>query len=173
MDLIWPCIEPAVGDRIAMLDRRWEKGVIGCFRYEYRPSYAGPDTEEFLTLHFRNTMRPESPFHNRTRLLDSLWEIVERTCDMHPHVTGVQMGSWLNSFPPLASLFPRQWTEGARVANPGGHMGWWGQFMDRAGGLHIGHVRQFKDRGEFPFQSLSCRCTVQGLREHLQAIRLV
>lgn len=170
MDLLWPHFEPAMAERTAVLDRRWEEGVVGCIRYEYGAPYDKPDSGEFLTLHFRNTMRPESPFHHRRLLIQGLREIIARTGQTHPHVSQVQMGSWLNSFPPFLSLFPQAWDANGLVGGPGGHMGWWGQFMDRKGELHAGHVRMFKDQGAFPFDTRSCHCTIEQLGSHLQRI---
>jgi hypothetical protein len=170
MDLLWPHIEPGIAERTAVLDRRWEQGVVGCIRYEYPAVKGKADPGDSVIIHFRNTMRPESPFSHRRLLIESLQEIIARTGQTHPHVSQVQMGSWLNSFPPFLSLFPEAWDASGLMGGPGGHMGWWGQFMDRTGGLHARHARMFKTRGAFPFRARSCRCSIELLEGHLQCI---
>jgi len=166
LKLVWPYVEPAIERRLAETER-WLKEAVGCFRHEYRPFYAEPNSKDHLTLHVRNAYQPDSPFHHLPEMAASLREILSRAERERPDVMHVQCATWLNSFPPFAELFPRSWIETAQPGAPGNHSGWWGQFMDRRGGFHAENARRFRETGQFPFQHLLCRCSIAHMRQHV------
>lgn len=166
MRLLWPCLEPAV-ERDLAVAAQWLRESYGCFKYEYHPLYAEPNSGDHLTLHVRNAYQPDSPFRHFPEMAASLREIISRAERERPDVSMVQCATWLNSLPPFARLFPPVWLETSQPGVPGSHTGWWGQFMDRRGGFHAKNGRRFRETGEFPFTHLLCRCTITDLREHL------
>ncbi len=169
LKLLWPQLEPAIERDLRIRDA-WLASAIGCFKYEFTKFYGDPESEDYLTLHFRNAYRADSPFHHIPEMADSLREIVPRAEEERPDVTWVQMGSWLNSFPPFAGIFPRSWIDLAEPGRPGSHSGWWGQFEDRRGGFHDRNAREFRATGQFPFRHLLARCPISDLREHLKSL---
>jgi hypothetical protein len=138
------------------------------FSFEYHPLYGSEDPQDYLTLHFRNAFMPESPFKHMDALRDGLRRIVERAQKERPDVTNVQCDTWLNGVRHFVSLFPSQWATNLRPGSPGGHMGWWGQFMDRAGHIDARRAEQFLRTGEFPLQHQRGGCTVAALAAHLK-----
>ncbi|MCD6360942.1 MAG: hypothetical protein J7M38_08745 [Armatimonadetes bacterium] len=167
LELLWPHMEPVIAWTIAA-DARFLEKAIGCFQHEFRPCYADPDAGDHLTLHIRNAFAPDSPFHHLPEMADSLLEVTARAARERPDVEWIQCGSWLNSVPPFASLFPPSWSESAQPGAPGSHMGWWGQFQNRRGGFHERNAARFRATGQFPYQHLLCRCPVAELNEHLK-----
>ncbi len=137
------------------------------FSYEYHPEYDAEGATDLLTLHFRNHFIPDSPLNHRDKLLEGLRMIVSQVAMERPDVKTAQCATWLNSVKSFASLFPPEWASEAIPGNPGNHMGWWGQFMDRTGGLHARNAERLRSTGEFPFQHRKCTCSIARLREHL------
>ncbi len=166
--LLWPHAEPVVAWEAQSFEQ-FLANATGCFQYEFTKYYADPTQPDHLTLHIRNAYRPESPFHHLPKIADSLREIIARAATQRPDVYWVQCGSWLNSMPPFASLFPPSWIETAQPGRPGSHMGWWGQFQDRRGAFSERNARQFRATGQFPCGHQLCRCRIDKLREHLNA----
>jgi len=167
--LLWPYLEPCLERDVAEA-AQWLANPFGCFKYEYRPFYAEPESADHLTLHVRNAYRPDSPFRHVSGMIESLRAIAACAPRERPDVTWVQCATWLNSFPPFAKLFPQVWTDTALPGQPGNHMGWWGQFMDRRGGFHAENARRFRDSGQFPYMHRLCRCTISELRDHLRGL---
>ncbi|MGD9494784.1 MAG: hypothetical protein AB7Y46_00610 [Armatimonadota bacterium] len=162
---LWPYAEPVIDRDLAELDE-FLASAVGCFRFEFAKYYADEHSPDHITLHVRNAYRPDSPFRHLAEMAASLQEILDRAEAVRPDVEWVQCGSWLNSLPPFAGLFPPSWVETAVPGKPGGHMGWWGQFQDRRGGFHERNARLFRESGQFPYRHLLCHCRVAELRAH-------
>jgi len=167
--LLWPYLEPAI-ERDVALNAQWFQESFGCFKYEYRPFYAEPDSDDHLTLHVYNAHQPDSPFRHFPELVESLQEIVALARGERPDVEWAQCASWLNSLPAFARLFPQSWTDTAVPGDPGAHFGWWGQFMDRRGGFHVKNARRFRETGQFPFMHRLCRCELVEFKPHLEQL---
>jgi len=166
LDLLWPYMASGVQKYVNHM-QQWLKNAVGCFRYEFAPYYADKESGDHLTLHVSNAYQPDSPFEHVPEMVESLKEILKRSREERPDVDRAQCGSWLNSFPPFAGLFPPSWVEDARPGQPGGHAGWWGQFMNRRGGFHFGNARRLRKTGQFPFRHLLSRCRTADLQDHL------
>ncbi|MEI8245680.1 MAG: hypothetical protein WCI51_07615 [Lentisphaerota bacterium] len=138
------------------------------FSYEFRVRYCTADANgDFLTLHFRNYFYPDSPFKHLDEIKAGLLELIKFTRDTRSDVTMAQCGTWLNSVQAFANLFPAEWIGNATPGNPGGHMGWWGQFMDRTGGLNGKTVSYLKQNGQFMYRHLLSTCSLDELEKHL------
>jgi len=60
------------------------------------------------------------------------------------------------------------WPRTAPIAL-GMHLGWWGQMLDRTGGFRARNNGRFlRETGRFPFQCVTCECTVEGVEAHLR-----
>jgi|GEM_PF-983687 len=140
------------------------------FSYEFRPDYFAREegTPDLLTLHFRNTFIPDSPFQHRDKLSEGLRTVVKRAGTERPDVTGMQCGTWLHSLAPFAALFPPWWREKTVPCGPGAHMGWWGQFMDRRGLFHEANGAYMRRTGQFPFQHRQLVGPLSELRAFLK-----
>jgi len=167
--LLWPYLEPCI-ERDAAEAAEWLADSFGCFRYEYRPFYSEPESDDHLTLHVRNAYQPDSPFQHSPEMIESLLTITTRAERERLDVEWAQCATWLNSLPAFARLFPQSWTDTALPGQPGSHMGWWGQFMDRRGGFHAENARRFRDTGQFPHMHRLCRCTISDLSDHLRGL---
>jgi len=165
--LLWPHAEPMIDGDVAEFDE-FVASTAGCFRFECAKFYADGNSPDHITLHFRNAYRPHSPFDHLPEMAGSLLALIDQAGERRPDVEWVQCGSWLNSLPQFAGLFPPSWVQAAVPGKPGGHMGWGGQFQDRRGGFHDRNARRFRDTGEFPYRHLLCHCRVDELREHLE-----
>lgn len=140
---------------------------FGGFFYEFIPQYGIVDSPDFLTLHFRNYFYPDSPFKHLDKVKNGLRNLIVAAIAECPDVKFVQCGTWLNDVDAFIQLFPPVWAEHAVKGAPGGHMGWWGQFMDRWGKLHQRNSDYFRRTGEFPFKHYLCQCSVDELRDWL------
>ena len=169
VELLWPHMQPVIAWELEAFDE-FGRRAIGCFQYEFAKYYGDPEAEDHLTLHVRNTYRPDSMFRHLPQVAGSLLEIAERAGRERPEVTWVQCGSWLNSLPPFAGLFPQSWVALAQPGRPGNHMGWWGQFQDRRGGFHERNAGLFRATGRFPYQHMLCHCPIGELSEHLRSL---
>lgn len=116
--------------------------------------------DERVSLHFTNTFDPDSPFRHTPDLRAGLTRLVGRVRKRHPGVSRVACGTWLNSLPVFASLFPPAWRANAETATPAGHGGWWGQFTDRAGRLHRANAEHLRRTGSFRYPYLRCSCAL-------------
>jgi len=119
-------------------------------------------------LHFKNIFVPDSPFGNLPLLRSSLLQLLSDAQSMRPEIKYAQMASWLNALPVFLKLFPKSWAESSDPGLPGGHLGWWGQFMDRHGRLNHKYAEFFKNTGEFPFMHTHCTAPVKEMIHHLQ-----
>lgn len=122
---------------------------------------------EKLTLHFTNTMAPDSPLRRPGQLRAGLQRLLTEARERCPELTVVYCGSWLNSVPRFAELFPSAWLASAETSPPAGHSGWWGQFTDRTGALHLENARYLRQTGNFRFPFLRCTCLLDDLQRHL------
>lgn len=122
---------------------------------------------ERLSLHFTNTVDPDSPLRHTAELRAGLQSLLAQVRGQHPDLTEAYCGSWLNSVPRFTDLFPAAWLTGAEASPPAGHGGWWGQFTDRTGALHEDNARYLRETGKFRFQFLRCTCLLDDLQSHL------
>lgn len=166
LSLLWPWMEPRLKSDVES-EAEWVYRSGNCFRYDFSPPYYRSGGDDHLTLHFRNALRPDSPFKRLDDLARMLTNVLEIAGSEREDVETVQMGSWVNSVPAFASLFPRQWKNEAVRGGAAGHLGWWGQFTDRRGGFHRRNADLFRSTGEFPHTHLLCQCPVVDLRRHL------
>jgi hypothetical protein len=166
LNLLWPWVEPRLESDLES-DAEWVYRSGNCFRYQFDPSYHSTEGEDYLTLHFRNAFRPDSPFRRLDDLAGMLTTALEKAVAERPDVKMAQMGSWVNSVPAFASIFPAPWTDNAVHGGPAGHLGWWGQFMDRRGGFHKKNADCFRSTGEFPYTHLLSQCGISDLQRHL------
>jgi len=167
--LLWPYLEPCIERDVAEA-AQWLADSFGCFKYEYRPFYADPNSADHLTLHVRNAYQPDSPFEHLPEMIESLLTILSRAERERPDVQWTQCATWLNSLPSFARLFPQSWTDTALPGQPGSHLGWWGQFVDRRGGFHAENARRFRESGQFPHMHRMCRCMISDLENHLNGL---
>lgn len=167
LELLWPHAEPMIDVRLARFDE-FCSNAHGPFTFEVTDYYADDEAPDHVTLHVRNCYRPESPFEHPADVRQALREVLDEAADLRPDVEWIQCGSWLNSLPPFARLFPESWSDTAVPGKPGGHMGWWGQFQDRRGGFHEKNARRFRETGDFPHRHLLCHCRIDELRGHLK-----
>ncbi len=135
--------------------------------YEFHPEYGVNGSPDFLTFHFRNYFAPDTPFNHRDKLIDGLRQAIKKATIERPDMTMAQCATWLNSVTAFSSLFPPVWKERAISGNPGGHLGWWGQFMDRTGYLHKKNAEALRATGDFPYKHLKCKCSIKELKEYL------
>ena len=164
--LLWPLAEPMVEVELARF-AEFCSTADGPFKFEISRYYADNHAPEHVTLHVRNCYRPDSPFDHHSEIKEALRKVLDRAAEVRRDVTWIQCGSWLNSLPPFARLFPQSWVDTAVPGKPGGHMGWWGQFQDRRGGFHEANARRFRATGKFPYTHLLCHCPIEDLRRHL------
>ena len=165
--LLWPHAEPMVDVSLARFEEFCDT-AHGPFKFEVANYYADDAAPEHVTLHVRNCYRPDSLFEHLPHVREALVAVIDEAAEVKPGVEWIQCGSWLNSLPPFAHLFPPGWIETAVPGKPGGHMGWWGQFQNRLGGFHEANAHRFRATGEFPYRHLLCHCPIEELREHLQ-----
>lgn len=133
------------------------------FSYEFIPKYGEQESPDFLTLHFRNYFWPDSPFKHIPELRDGISKLLAQAKRERPDVKNVQCGTWLNSLEFFRGLFPDAWHKNAVPGKAGGHMGWWGQFMDRRGALHKKNAEILRKTGCFPYKHLLCHCSIDEL----------
>jgi hypothetical protein len=165
LDLFWPHFElpsaPAPGPTEPPPDRPYE-----CWTFDYN---AG----DRISLHIYNVYRPHSPLGDmRPAFADALLRLLTDSVARRPRVHTVACGSWLNSLPAFAELFPASWRESA-VPSPEVRytMGHWGQFTDRRGGFHHRNGAAFRATGDFPWPALRCHCPVADAVAHLESLR--
>ncbi|MBN1258058.1 MAG: hypothetical protein JXA52_10185 [Planctomycetes bacterium] len=139
------------------------KVSLGGFSYNYRTQ----GEEELAYLHFRNIFIPDSPFAHREEMKAGLTATIQKISEEKPNLQRILMGTWLNDVEAFASLFPSTWLEGAIYEAPANHMGWWGQFMNKAGRLHGRTAQQFRATGKFPFRNIMCECTMVEFKQHV------
>lgn len=123
-----------------------------------------------LTLHFTNTVDPDSPLRHLPELRAGLQRLLAEARERHPELTFAYCGSWLNSVPRFTDLFPPAWLQSAEDSPPAGHGGWWGQFTDRTGALHQENAQYLRQTGEFRFPFRRCTCALDDLQRHLAAL---
>jgi hypothetical protein len=120
-----------------------------------------------LTLHFTNTFDPDTPFRHLPELRRGLARLLSEARAQQPGLLVAYCGTWLNSVPRFADLFPAAWRANAETAPPAGHSGWWGQFTDRTGALHRENAAYLRQNGTFRFPHLRCACSAADLERHL------
>lgn len=138
------------------------------FTYEFHYEYFHPPCSgELLTLHFRNYFAPDSPADHEDALAAGLRDLVARARSERPEVKMVQCASWLNNIPFFQRLFPRAWWQDGKDCPYAPSTGWWGQFIDRTGGINMKNAVSFRERGEFKYKNVHSVCAIEDLRKHL------
>jgi len=163
LEVFWPDIK-------AKVDRDGDPQVPGEDRpYEsWSCDYRG-DTA--LNIHIFNTYAPASPLTSKKdAFAAALIRMIEDSVRNRPDIDVVACGSWLNSVPSFADLFPQAWRDSARGSREVRYtMGHWGQFTDRRGDFHVKNGQQFRETGEFPYESTRCRDQTDSVLDHLYA----
>lgn len=125
--------------------------------------------DERLNIHIFNTYAPESPLTSKKdAFAGALIRMLEDSKRKRPEVDTVACGSWLNSVPAFADLFPKAWNDSAVGSGEVRHtMGHWGQFTDRRGDFHTLNGQQFRETGEFPYKAIRCHAPIDAVLDHL------
>jgi hypothetical protein len=141
---------------------RW----FGNLRY-----HAHPETSA-ISLHIRNNCMPSSPFDDLPACFHSLRQLGEAAATTEPYeIAEVFCGSWLNDLPVFLSLFPASYRESLEVSPPDsqGGFGWWGQLIDKTGGLHAKRAAMVLETGVFPHPRKTGRCRFDEFMRHVAA----
>ena len=135
---------------------------FGCFRYDVsEPRRA--------QLHFRNAVRPKSPFGDMKALFCSLRDLIADIRRITPQVETVCCGSWVNNLRAFRKLFPDSYLDSLTPTSPDNktHGGWWGQFANRQGKLNQQRAQILKTQRRFEFAELEGECTLTELARHI------
>lgn len=168
-DACWAILEPFVTPRIGEECERkleWKKRPFGSWTYALQ----GRKT---VDLHFANASRPRSPFKGKTRArtIADLLALFENARSEHATASRVRCGSWLSCFPPFNALFPEAWGRSYKpVLKAYTSAGWWGQYEDRRGALHVRNAQALRDTGQHPYLHGSAVCTIDSAIDHLKRI---
>ena len=164
-DACWRILEPLVTPILAERQahsRQFSQGPYNCWRYEFVAANAGGDENvDRIAIHFSNAYCPHSPFDadHRGPLAADLGRMLADARRAHPTARRVVCGSWLNSLPPFAALFPPEWKASFASRDfSGGTAGFWGQYMDRRGAFHRRNGEQLRATGRHPYVAGVCGC---------------
>jgi hypothetical protein len=139
---------------------RW----FGNLRYHGHPEMSA------ISLHIRNNCMPRSPFDDLPACFRSLRRLGEAAAVTEPYeILEVFCGSWLNDLPVFLGLFPPSYRESLEVSPPDsqGGFGWWGQLIDRTGGLHARRAAMVLETGVFPHPRKTGRCRFDEFMRHV------
>jgi len=138
---------------------------FGCFCATQEPD------PRLAALHFYNCVCPESPFADGEALQDDLRQCLLALRRAAPAVERLQCGSWVNNLPPIQALFPPSYRHSLVQTDPDGKsgLGWWGQFVSSAGGLHQRRAAELRLTGNFHYARLLGRCSLADALQHLGA----
>ena len=137
---------------------------LGCFSYEYRPE------TRYVALHFGNAYAPESPFTNMGRLFASAAAIIDEVAERGYEVDRVGCDSWVNNLAPVQACFPPSFAASMTPTDPDAKSGygWWGQFIDRTGALHVGRAALLKRTRQFKYRRMHAECGCPEFVEHVR-----
>ena len=165
LELLWPSMEPRLERDVAAWPVPADK-PFGFFNY--RPDDDGW-THGKITLHLNNPFAPASPFDDLRQRARELNMLLHHGRQQRPDLHTVSLSSWLAGFGPLQSLFPQEF---AQSASPpwalAYHLGWWGQFIDRAGGFHERNGLHLRTTGQFRYPCITCACPIDAALAHLR-----
>ena len=118
----------------------------GCFRIEDQPGHDGT-----IMFHIGNDCAPQSFLSDAGHVHDCLLRLVAAAAERG--AIGIRTGSWLNSHPKFLSFFPPEWNASREVPMTGvaWHLGYWGQFINARGVLHVRNADTFRRTGVMPF----------------------
>ena len=162
LEIFWPDIKARVdagGDpQVPRGDRPYE-------------SWSCDHRSKRLNIHIFNTYAPESPLTSKKdAFAGALIRMLEDTKRIRPDIDAVACGSWLNSVPTFADLFPQAWSDsGVESGEVRYTMGHWGQFADRRGDFHTRNGQRFRKTGEFPYEATRCQAPIDAVLDHLYA----
>lgn len=168
-DECWAILAPLVVPRLkeeCEWIKEWKRRPFGSWTYALQ----GKKT---VDLHFGNASIPRSPFKgkSRERTVSDLFSLLESAKREHPNASRVRCGSWLCCFPPFNELFPEKWGRSYKpVLKAYTSAGWWGQYQDRRGALHIKNAQSLRETGQHPYIHGVCVCTLDEAIEHLRQI---
>ena len=128
-----------------------------------------PETPRRIFFHIGNAVCPKSIFDDPAYLPECLRCLMRRSAAEFG-ADSLETSTWLNSYPKWLSLFPAEWREhlGPEMRDVRIGMGYWGQFVNAAGGFNAKHARLFRETGRFPFPPRHSWCTFAALEKHLQ-----
>ena len=158
--LLWPLMEVPLR-RSSRRDA--PHGPYECWTSDYR-------NEGRVGIHIHNVYKPRSPLADmQIPFAASLIRLLEDSQLARPDVEVVSCGSWMNSTPRFAELFPEFWPTSAVSRNEINYtMGHWGQFEDRKGDYHSRNGDRFRKTGELPFAATNCHAHVDEVLDHLR-----
>ena len=163
MEFLWPLMDPRI-EHDSRPHRKGPQAPFGCWRYDIR--------DEVVALHFRNAVKPESPFDDLPLLAADLLQLLKNAKETNPAITKVSCGTWLNNLPVFRSLFPSSWLSTKSCeAERGSGLGVWGQYMDRRGAFHHKNAQNFRATGRHPYFCFFCYCGYTEAVEHLEKCR--
>lgn len=144
-----------------------DENIFGPFVYEKAVSSEHASGGR-ISIHIGNSRIPHSPFENMEQLRQDLLALVESVMIHHPTAKFIGCSSWLNSFDPFLTLFPKEWPQ-PEVTPYKVSFGynWWGQFVARTGGFNFRNAKQMRTTGMFPFPVRNGYCTIESLHRHL------
>ena len=124
-----------------------------------------------IDLHVVNIYQPRSPLSEmKVPFAASLMRLLQDTTTRQATINTVSCGSWLNSVPRFAAMFPRSWMDHTKSIDQIGYtMNHWGQFINRAGQFHPHNGSQFRQTERLPFPCLICQCPIIEAVNHLEA----
>ena len=162
LQLLWPHMEARLRQS-EKKSREPPERPYECWSHDYR-------TEGRVGIHIDNVYRPRSPLSDmRVPFAASLIRLLEDSQRNRPDAKIVSCGSWMNSTPRFADLFPPGWPISA-VGRPeiDYTMGHWGQFEDRKGDYHLRNRDHFRNTGELPFSAAQCKAPIDEVLEHVR-----
>ncbi|MDO9541247.1 MAG: hypothetical protein Q7J98_02850 [Kiritimatiellia bacterium] len=159
---------PRIGQDLEKAKRDISESFAG-FMCEYHHDYfKPPESGDMLTLHFRNYFAPDSPSDHGSELMAGLLALVNKAESERPAVKMAQCASWLNNIPFFLELFPEEWRKNSRICPYKPSTGWWGQFIDRRGGINRRNVEYLKEKRDFKYANVHCICGIGSLKRHLE-----
>lgn len=152
----WPWIPSALGST------NFELRLHGMFLYEITE-------QNELDLHMGNIYAPKSPFKNVKLLSKTFLLLLKSVLESEKNVEQIVCESWMNSFEPFLTLFPKEWFDNSSKTDMKNYTyDIWGQMMNRFGGYNKPNGDYLRKNGKFPYPSIKCGCSIKLLREHLQ-----
>jgi hypothetical protein len=128
-----------------------------------------PETPRRIFFHIGNAVCPKSIFDDPGYLPECLRCLMQKSAAEFG-ADNLETSTWLNSYPKWLPFFPAEWQEhlGPELRDVRIGMGYWGQFVNAAGGFNEKHARLFRETGRLPFAPRHSWCTFAALERHLR-----
>ena len=137
--------------------------TFGCFSYEI---FASDKNKIFL--HIGNSAIPDSFLDDETLIKKSLLAVMDDAEKNHS-INTLTTETWLNSHEKWLRFFPDEWMSNmtAPTADLVGHLGYWGQFINKKGCINLKNASFFKETGKLPYPVKRSFCSFDSLRKKL------